>query len=251
MRTWTLEMNCEKDVYSAFRSIETTFKLKGIQITRGRLNQLICHEIGNKRYYIKRYTRPGKGLRQVMGRSHLRGEWENLLRFKQWGLPTVQLIAFGLEKYGPFFKRGAIITVEAPNTKDLAQLAKENDVRLSNRQWVTTVSSQLAQAARIMHRHRFAHGDFKWRNILVTEGPIPQVYLIDCPLGGFWCHPFLQHRKNKDLACLDKVGKKVLTRTQRLRFFLNYLEKKRLSAEDKRQLRHVLRFFEKSMIFKR
>jgi len=108
---------------------------------------------------------------------------------------------------------------------------------------VTRISKQVARCARVMHSKRFAHGDFKWRNILVSKGDKPEIYLIDCPDGKFWIPPFLQYRKNKDIACLDKVAKKVLSRTQRLRFYLDYLGKTHLTKKDKRHLRHILRFF--------
>jgi hypothetical protein len=48
----------------------------------------------------------------------------------------------------------------------------------------------------------------------------------------------------KDLACLDKVAKQVLSRTQRLRFYLQYRGRQRLNQVDKRRIRQVLRFFE-------
>lgn len=55
---------------------------------------------------------------------------------------------------------------------------------------------------------------------------------------------FLRYRIDKDLACLDKVAKQVLTRTQRLRFYLQYRGVLRLTGADKRQLRRILKFFE-------
>ena len=70
-----------------------------------------------------------------------------------------------------------------------------------------------------MHTDRFAHNDFKWRNILVdSDIDHPKVYLIDCPAGQRWFGPFLPYRIIKDLACLDKLGKYNLSRTQRLSF---------------------------------
>jgi hypothetical protein len=44
-----------------------------------------------------------------------------------------------------------------------------------------------------------------------------------CPAGTFWWGPFLRYRIVKDLACLDKVAKYHLSRTQRLRFYLNMI----------------------------
>ena len=60
--------------------------------------------------------------------------------------------------------------------------------------------------------------------------------MIDCPTGAFWRGPLLEHRKNKDLACLDKLGRLHLSRTQRLRFYLMYVGKPRLEAAEGRRL---------------
>ena len=94
-----------------------------------------------------------------------------------------------------------------------------------------------------MHGAGFAHNDLKWRNLLVTHGERPQVYLIDCPSGSYWWGVFLNYRIIKDLACLDKVAKYVLTRTQRLRFYLEYVQQARIGTEDKRRIKRILSFF--------
>ena len=242
MKNWAIHTNFP-EAQAVFRTLEKVFELSGKQITRDRLSNLIFLNVGGKNYYVKCYIHAGKGIRRFVGRSRIRGEWENLLRFDTWGLPTAKLTAYGMEKNGPFFKRGALITEELPGTQDLTELANKNDPRLQNQDWVQSVSKQLANATRILHANRFAHGDLKWRNILVTQGELPQIYLIDCPDGKFWTPPFLQYRKNKDIACLDKIAKYHLSSTQRLRFYLDYTGKKHLSRKDKRHLRHILRFF--------
>src|SRR5690606_1112753 len=98
-------------------------------------------------------------------------------------------------------------------------LARSGAACLRDRAWVATVSDQVADGLRVMHARGFCHGDMKWRNILVTGTP-PRVFFIDCPAGRFWFGPFLHYRVIKDLACLDKVAKHTLSRTQRLRFYL-------------------------------
>lgn len=229
---------------AAFRSLDAVFRLHGEQITKGNLGATSRVTVNGRVFYVKLYRQAGRGIRRWIGRSRLRGECENLQHFANWEIPAAQPVAFGLEKRIGFFVRGAVITAGLPETADLAQLAKRNDPRLENRQWVRAVSGQLAQIARTMHQHRFAHGDFKWRNILATRTTPPQVYLIDCPDGRFWIPPFLQYRKNKDIACLDKVAKTALTRTQRLRFYLDYLEAPGLDRTSKKNLRHILTFFD-------
>ena len=138
--------------------------------------------------------------------------------------------------------RGALITRELEHTRDLALMAKKGDERLRDAGWVDGVSRQLARATRALHDHHFAHNDLKWRNLLVNEQA--ELFLIDCPTGSFWWGPFLRYRVIKDLACLDKVASKVLTRSQRLRFFLQYRGRERLSSGDKRRVRQIVKFFE-------
>jgi tRNA A-37 threonylcarbamoyl transferase component Bud32 len=99
----------------------------------------------------------------------------------------------------------------------------------------------LADIARRMHGRRFVHGDFKWRNLLVDKADT--LHLIDCPSGGFWWPPFLEYRIVKDLACLDKLAKLHLSRTRRLRFYLDYAQKKTLDDGDKRRIRKIAGFF--------
>ena len=243
MTNWTLQPNGSDAAKNVFQTLEKVLSLSGKKITHDRMSDVIYVQAGQTGYYVKRYTSAGKGVRRWFGRPRLHGEWENLQHFEQWGLPAAKLIAFGSEKAGPFFKQGAVITAELPDTEDLAELAKKSDSRLNDPKWVASISKQIAHCARVMHSKRFAHGDFKWRNILVDKGDNPKIYLIDCPDGKFWIPPFLQYRKNKDIACLDKVAKKVLSRTQRLRFYLDYLEQDCLTMQNKRHLRHILRFF--------
>jgi hypothetical protein len=53
----------------------------------------------------------------------------------------------------------------------------------------------------------------------------------------------LRYRIIKDLACLDKVAKHHLSRSQRLAFYKLYLGKQRLDGADRKQLRAILSFF--------
>lgn len=241
MANWKL-----KSAYSAleqdFGSLEQVFALQGERLSKDRLSEVVRVERQGVRYYVKRYWDAGKGIRRFLGKPRIKGEWQNLRHFIRWGVPTAPVVAYGLERHFGGFVRGALITQEIPNTEDLAQLAKQQDARLHNRAWVAHISQQLAQATRILHHHRFTHNDLKWRNLLVnTEG---QLFLIDCPSGGFWRGPWLSQRIIKDLACLDKVGKYQLSRTQRLRFYLNYRQQDRLKPADKSMIDQIVRYFE-------
>ena len=225
-----------------FGSLDAVFAINENRITRDLLSEVWRVQRDGVCYYVKRYRIAGKGLRRHLGRPRIKAEWQNLKRFEKWGIPTAHVMAWGLERKNGAFVRGAMITRELPNTTDLAALVANQDPRLDDPVWVRNTSEKVARLTRLMHDHHFVHNDLKWRNLLVdTDG---KVFLIDCPGGAFWWGPLLRYRIVKDLACLDKVAKTCLSRTQRLRFYLQYRGRERLNASDKQRLRKIIGFFE-------
>lgn len=245
MTDWTLNPEYEAGVSgAAFASLDTVFALEGETITSDPISKVLKVRVGDLYYYVKLYHGAGKYLRRFIGRPRVRAEWENLLHFRDWGIPTATVVGYGLERRRGRFHRGALITRELVGTEDLADLAQSSDPRLKDGRWVAQVSQQVATATRAMHDRGFAHNDLKWRNILVGSQPLADVFFIDCPGGTFWWGPFLGYRKIKDLACLDKVAKYHLSRTQRLRFYKLYTGRERLTQVDRRKVRRIVRFFE-------
>jgi tRNA A-37 threonylcarbamoyl transferase component Bud32 len=229
-----------------FGSLDAVFALEGEQLTRDPKSVVIRVERNGVRYYVKRYHGTGKGWRRhvlrFMPRPRIKAEWQNLKQFAQWGIPTAEVVAYGLERRNGAFQRGALITRELEGTEDLAILAQRRDARLRDRAWVARLIRQVANHTRILHEHRFVHNDLKWRNILVDRDG--KAYFIDCPWGGYWFGPMLRYRQIKDLACLDKLAKYHLSATQRLRFYLLYQRHERLNASDKTRIRRIVHFFE-------
>ena len=241
MTVWTLDPeHAVGPSGKAFADLDAVFALQGRQITQDSQSDVVHLQVGARGYYVKRYHAEGSWLRRVIGRPRIKGEWQNLLFFRAWGIPVASVVAYGMERRSGAFYRGAVITEELYETSDLAQLASTRDPRLRDVRWVKQVMQQIARATRIMHDRRFAHNDLKWRNILVDNQPQPGIYMIDCPTGSFWWGPFLEHRKIKDLACLDKMGRAELSRTQRLRFYLMYVGRQRLEPADRRRIRRIL-----------
>ena len=242
MKRWTLNPEyATGESGRLFADLDTVFALEGELITFSPISTVHKVFVGDRHYYVKRYTSNGKGIRQYFGRCRVQSEWKNLLMFHAWGIPSVNVAAFGLERSAGKFIRGALVTEELADTRDLAELANRDDVRLRDRKWVAHVSRQIAWSTNMMHDQGFTHNDLKWRNLLVNEAG--KLFLIDCPSGDFWWGPILRHRIVKDLACLDKVARCTLSRTQRLRFFLLYRRRGRLGADDKVLIKQILVYF--------
>ncbi|RYJ64086.1 lipopolysaccharide kinase InaA family protein [Pseudomonas songnenensis] len=241
MTTWKHDLQ-DPQLLEAFGTLEAIFTLKGERLTSDPLSEVIRVELQGIRYYVKRYWGAGKGLRRYLGRPRVKAEWQNLRLFAKWGIPTAPIVAHGLERRLGAFVRGALVTRELENTRDMAELASHDDPRLHDPRWVAEVSRQLAGHTRTLHDHHFTHNDLKWRNLLVNDKA--ELFFIDCPTGSFWWGPLLRYRIVKDLACLDKVAKRVLSRTQRLRFYLQYSQSSRLGCGDKQRVLQILKFFE-------
>ena len=242
MSEWKIVGALNADVAGAFANLDAVFALEGERIARDPLSEVNRVSIAGERFYVKRYWAAGKGLRRFIGRPRVEAEWQNLQHFSDWGVAVAPLVAWGLQRRAGLFQRGALITAEVPGTMDMAAMACSGDPRLADRQWVYRVSEQVASATRALHEHHFAHNDLKWRNLLVNEAG--ELFLIDCPSGDFWWGPLLNHRIVKDLACLDKVARYTLSRTQRLRFFLLYRQQQRMGPDDKALIRRILTYFE-------
>lgn len=192
-------------------------------------------------YFVKIYYQAGKHLRRFLGRSRARAEFENLNYFDACGIATPNIVAFGEFTQG-VKRQACLITEEIPSVESLLDLKNNQDPKLEDPKWVRRIADLIAMYTSKLHAKGFIHIDLKWRNILV-EKSTEKVYFIDCPQGH---HPRinLERGKIKDLACLDKVAKYVLSHTQRLRFYMKYAEINKLSALHKQRIRKVLAFFE-------
>ena len=234
----------KEEVRGLFPDRATAIGAPGEEINGNWMSRLVRYRDGDDYYYIKTYMSRGRWLRRFIGRSRIRAEWENLQAFVAMGIPTANLVAYGESDTGGSYS-GTLITREVKGTSDLATLASSKHSTLGDRQWRLQIISRLSEVVQNMHGRGFVHNDLKWRNILVDVTADPTVYLIDCPLGRKMPGPFLWRGRIKDLACLDKIAKHQLSKMERLRFYLAYKGKSRLSAKDKKEINRVLRFFER------
>jgi len=95
MAGWNLEP-AYASLADDFGNLEAVFALQGERLTRDPLSEVIRVERGGVNYYVKRYIGAGKGLRRYLGKPRVKSEWQNLKRFAKWGIPTADVVAWGL-----------------------------------------------------------------------------------------------------------------------------------------------------------
>jgi hypothetical protein len=199
-------------------------------------------------FFIKYYQRIGEkeGIRlRHFTRSKPSVEWRNIQLFETLGVATVQLVAMGEQRRWGMFQSGFIISRELENAVELGDLRRNSTDRLQR--LFTPLVTLLAESVRKLHAYNFFHNDLNWRNVLVREEPELEVFLIDSPNGRRWLFPFREFRLIKDLASLDRVARRVFSRTQRLRFYLLYSQQRRLTARDKRRIGRVVKRSDKPL----
>jgi tRNA A-37 threonylcarbamoyl transferase component Bud32 len=234
----------------AVYALQTGTVLKPGVTTEVRRLEWLDHGL-RRELYVKKYWYPTVGDRwsgfhrgTFWGVSKVRREFENLARLRAWGLDAPAPIAYGEERQAGWLHRSFLISegIHDPVSLDLFI-----------RDWLPTLPSpehrhlrrelieRLADYTRRMHEHRFVHHDFFWRNILLSGHSLAHFFLIDSHKGRCWKSWMEQRCRAKDLATLDAPAPSFFRRTERLRFFLHYRGQRRLTGDDKRLLRAILR----------
>jgi tRNA A-37 threonylcarbamoyl transferase component Bud32 len=228
-------------VIAHFSSMSAVFNLQGEIISKGPQSEIFSQEIEGKTYFIKRYFR-SKGLSSWLGFSRLRVEARNQQWFNKIGISAARVVAYGEESFFLKTIRGVLVTEGLDDVTDLAEISRNYPEKFQSTQWRNAVITDLAQVIAKLHQNRFCHNDLHWRNVLIQENEVnnvPKIYLIDCPSGKHLFWPFLYYRKLKDLASLDKLAPNYLSRTQRLRFYLEYRQITKLSTKDKTMIHEI------------
>jgi tRNA A-37 threonylcarbamoyl transferase component Bud32 len=239
---WSFLGHCEEKPF--FETIQASLQQSGDRISKDPISQVVRADINDQQYFIKQYHQGGKGVRRLIGRSRAAGEWSNLLYFASLDIPIPRIVAYGRERINEQTLE-VLVTAGVEDSIDLATLARQEPERFNNRKWFSNIMQQVADCTRKLHDDGFVHWDLKWRNVLLQDHPDPKIFFFDCPLGRKQIGPLRRRGAIKDLACLDKIGKKVLTRTQRLRFFLLYRQTDSLDPASKKTIRNVIKFFDK------
>jgi len=210
----------------------------------------ITYEGQTQAFYLKLFrnsdfkviwTRAFRG--SFFGRSMLRTEYENLEKLAKCGLRTPELVAYGDHRFAGGVINSFIITKEIPQAMGVDYLAHEWLGQQTDEDRKRKTDELVHEAARVvkkMHGHGFEHHDLFLRNMMISELDMSKLYVMDTPRGFFWPRFIMRKRRAFDLATLDSAATQSFTRSQRMRFMLQYLSHDRLTKEDKQFVRKVL-----------
>lgn len=198
-----------------------------------------------KKYWVNRPSQLWSGMFRgtFFGCPKVRREFHNLELLRAAGLDAPPAVAFGEERHAGWLTRSFLIsaTVADPMALNifvrdgLPTLPKEEQRRVRRE-----LIQNLALYTRRLHERRFVHHDYFWRNILLSGRSLEHFFLIDAHKGRVWHRMGENHARASDLAALDAPAPHFFRRTERLRFYLRYRDRPRLTADDKMLLRRTL-----------
>jgi len=199
-----------------------------------------------KRYYYATWRKRLRGTLRgtFLGAHRGRAEFRLLSEMRSLGLPAVRPVAYGSRRVGHFVTACFLITEEVPGARNLTTFARDvttgrepldDDLR-------TLLVQRLARQVAELHAAGFAHGQMFWRNVLVRMGPTgePEFFFLDVrPRRGgrrlgrgtrWWLH---------ELSHMAASARPFTSRSERMRFLVEYHGARRLSTDVKRQIREI------------
>ena len=217
--------------------------------------ELICHkrgrstvrlQIGDRAFYLKRNRFHCVEFLKGLSRLRLppRGalqEWRNIELVQQAGIATVPPIAFGEQPILGLETCSFSMTEELYGCIPLDQLLRANFSGIlsgTQRQRKQHLIRQVGILARQLHGAGLFHRDFYLSHVFVSPKDVLQ--LID--LQRILCRPLrAKHFRIKDLAQLNYSASRIpgITRSDRLRLLLAYLDRNSLLDKDKLLVRAV------------
>ena len=194
--------------------------------------------------FYKQYEYASPSWRFLGRASKARREWDSYTAFAECGVRCAERIAAGEERDAlGRLRRAFLITRAVPGAKTLTEFVEQACANRSlpeSRSLRNQLLVQLAEMTRRIHEHGFFHNDLYWRNILVIRAAdgAPELWWIDCPRGRH-ARFHREHRRVKDLACLDRMAAQHCTRHERLAFVRAYLGRECPKGEARRLALHA------------
>jgi len=179
---------------------------------------------GTRVFYYKEFLfRSSRDRISVLFRpSRADRAWRGSLLLLDHGFRTAQPVCLGEEKRFGFVQRSWMVTEAAPEVQELADYLDGElpglDVERKRR-----FLKEYGRTIGRLHREGIFQGDLRERNILVRTGDPPKFYLIDNERTRRYRR--LPDRKRlKNLVQANMYRTSNITRTDRVRFFVAYLE---------------------------
>ncbi len=212
----------------------------------------IADPAGEPGFYVKRYHYPRwKNRTRAALRGTLLGAHRGLAEFRllrrmiRLGLPAVRPVACGARRVAGFVSACFLITEEVPGACNLTTFADE--LHSGRRRLPAAMRRQLvrrlARQVRELHETGFQHRQLFWRNLLVRFDLLDRgefFFLDPRPVRAgrrvvprdFWV---------RELAQLAVSAMPFTTRSERLRFLLDYFQIPRATPELKTHMRQIER----------
>lgn len=211
----------------------------------------LWHEDQEKDFFCKRHFKPENKdkwkdlLALRWAPSDGRQELENIRLVADLGIPTMQIVAWGEEKGFSFSRKSFLITESLGDLERLEDYfirKYAKPLTLKEIKEKRALIQRVAEIARLFHGANCYHRDFYCGHFLVKEQKeaLPILYLIDLQRVRQRC--YLRRRwKTKDLAALNfTADSTAISKADRLRFFLAYLNVLQLAPSHKRWIHQIL-----------
>lgn len=201
-------------------------------------------------FYLKRVHHPGLGDqidRILCGSwriSSCRHEQKMIKALGLCRIPTPIVVAWAEKMFGCYERASALVTLgligqslEVYVPKYFSRAADRVEI-IKRRKWIR----KLAELIGRFHRNGFCHRDLYLSHIFIgfRKDGEPIFYLIDLAR----CFKMGMRRQRwiiKDLSALNfSSPMRIISRTDRMRFLLTYLEKAKLDAKDKKLVKKIL-----------
>lgn len=219
----------------------------GTRICHKRSRSVFRFEIDGRAFYLKRNRIHGVEFWKALSRFQRPSlgamiEWENILALQQVGIPTVTPVAMGERRCCGLETASFTLTEEIYGAEPLDVVVRREFAKpltVAKRQEKWSLIRSLATLAKKFHGSGMNHQDFYLNHFFVSKNGT--LYLLD--LQRVARRPRVpEHYRVKDLAQLNYSTQVYggFSRTDRMRFLLQYFGVERLRQEQKRLVRKVL-----------
>ena len=175
------------------------------------------------------------------GRPKVQKEFASLQRLQRLGINAATPLAWGVFRQARCLQRSFLITEGVPHPTPLDAYIRDGLAVLSapeNQRVRRRLIERLADFTRQMHGQHFVHHDYFWRNIILSGTDPETFFLIDAPkaAAGFG-NGLAQSGQG-----FGHFGRPTpaFRRTERLRFYLRYVNRARLTPADKKLIRQAM-----------